>query len=57
MNLNNSQFSEHLSGKLNPPKKFKGTKDSNPYTQLNQMLDYQIKQAKLELIKKKNDQI
>ena len=36
------------------PKKIKSSGGANPYKQLNQMLDFQIKQAKLEKIKGKN---
>ncbi len=52
-----SQFPEHIPDPNQVPKKIKSTGGSNPYKQLNQMIEYQIKQAKLEKLKKKNEWI
>ncbi len=49
-----SQFPEHAPSANTPPKKIKSSGGPNPYKQLNQMLDFQIKQAKLENLKEKN---
>jgi len=54
MNPTYSQFPEHVPYLANTPKKIKTPGESNPYKQLNQMLEFQIKQAKLESLKKKN---
>jgi hypothetical protein len=51
---NYSQFPEHAPDPKQTPKKIKSSGGANPYKQLNQMLDFQIKQAKLEKIKEKN---
>jgi len=48
-----SQFSDLDPKSNNTPKKIKASGGSNPYKQLNQMLDFQIKQEKLEDLKKK----
>jgi hypothetical protein len=49
---NYSQFPDHVPGANQMPKKIKTSGGANPYKQLNQMLDFQIKQAKLEKLKK-----
>ena len=49
-----SQFPDHTPDPKQAPKKIKSSGGANPYKQLNQMLDFQIKQAKLEKIKGKN---
>jgi hypothetical protein len=49
-----SQFPENEPSANTPPKKIKSSGGPNPYKQLNQMLDFQIKQAKLEKLKAKN---
>ena len=46
-----SQFPEHIPDSNQVPKKIKASGGANPYKQLNQMLDFQIKQAKLEKLK------
>ena len=43
-----SQFPEHIPDPNQVPKKVKARCGANPYKQLNQLLDFQIKQAKLE---------
>jgi hypothetical protein len=48
-----SQFPENAPDPKRVPKKIKSSGGANPYKQLNQMLDFQIKQAKLEKMKKK----
>jgi hypothetical protein len=53
MNPISSQFSDRESKSKNIPKKIKSSGGSNPYKQLNQMLDFEIKQEKLEDLKKK----
>jgi hypothetical protein len=50
---NYSQFHENAPDPKRVPKKIKSSGGANPYKQLNQMLDFQIKQAKLEKMKKK----
>jgi hypothetical protein len=50
-----SQFPEHIPDPNQVPKKIKASGGANPYKQLNQMLDFQIKQAKLEKLKQKNE--
>jgi hypothetical protein len=50
----NSQFPDRKPDPKQAPKKIKSSGGANPYKQLNQMLDFQIKQAKLEKIKEKN---
>lgn len=50
-----SQFPEHIPDTNQIPKKIKASSGANPYKQLNQMLDFQIKQAKLEKLKQKNE--
>ena len=52
---NYSQFPEHAPDPKQTPKKIKSSGGANPYKQLNQMLDFQIKQAKLEKIKEKKE--
>jgi len=52
---NYSQFPEHAPDPKKVPKKIKSSGGANPYKQLNQMLDFQIKQAKLEKIKEKKE--
>jgi hypothetical protein len=52
---NYSQFPEHAPDPKRVPKKIKSSGGANPYKQLNQMLDFQIKQAKLEKIKDKKE--
>jgi hypothetical protein len=52
---NNSQFPNHAPDPKQVPKKIKSSGGSNPYKQLNQMLDFQLKQAKLDEIKKKKE--
>jgi len=49
-----SQFPNHAPDPKQVPKKIKSSGGSNPYKQLNQMLDYQLKQAKLEKMRQKN---
>jgi hypothetical protein len=49
-----SQFPNHAPDPKQVPKKIKTSSGSNPYKQLNQMLDFQLKQAKLEKIKQEN---
>jgi hypothetical protein len=49
-----SQFPDHESDPKQAPKKIKSSGGANPYKQLNQMLDFQIKQAKLENLNEKN---
>ena len=55
MQPTSSQFPERESKSKNIPKKIKSSGGSNPYKQLNQMLDFQIKQQKLEDLKKKKN--
>jgi hypothetical protein len=50
-----SQFPNHAPDPKQVPKKIKISGGSNPYKQLNQMLDFQIKQAKLKKLNEKND--
>jgi len=50
-----SQFPNHAPDPKQGPKKIKTSGGSNPYKQLNQMLDFQIKQAKLKKLNEKND--
>ena len=50
-----SQFPEHIPDPNQVPKKIKASGGVNPYKQLNQMLDFQIRQAKLEKLKQKNE--
>ena len=50
-----SQFPDHTPDPKKAPKKIKSSGGANPYKQLNQMLDFQIKQAKLEKIKEKKE--
>lgn len=50
-----SQFPDRESKPNTMPKKIKSSGGSNPYKQLNQMLDFQIKQEKLEALKKKKN--
>ena len=52
---NYSQFPEHAPDPKKVPKKIKSSGGANPYKQLNQMLDFQIKQAKLDELKKKKE--
>jgi hypothetical protein len=52
---NYSQFPEHAPNPKKVPKKVKSSGGANPYKQLNQMLEFQIKQAKLEKIKEKKE--
>jgi hypothetical protein len=52
---NYSQFPEHATNPKKVPKKIKSSGGANPYKQLNQMLDFQIKQEKLEEFKKKKN--
>jgi hypothetical protein len=52
---NYSQFPENAPNPKRVPKKIKSSGGANPYKQLNQMLDFQIKQAKLEKIKDKKE--
>lgn len=47
------QFSEVEPQKKEPPKKIKYSGGGNPYAFLNHMIDFQIKQAKLEELNKK----
>lgn len=49
-----SQFPEHVPDPKLVPKKIKSSGGANPNKQLNQMLDFQIKQAKLKKLKEKN---
>ncbi len=49
-----SQFPDHIPDPNRVPKKIKASGGANPYKQLNQMLDFQIKQAKLEKLIQKN---
>ena len=49
-----SQFPENIPNPNEAPNKIKPSGGANPYKQLNQMLDYQIKQAKLEKLNQKN---
>jgi len=53
MNPISSQFSYRESKSNNIPEKIKSSGGSNPYKQLNQMLDFQVKQEKLGDLKKK----
>ena len=53
MEPTSSQFPDREPKSNNIPKKIKSSGGSNPYKQLNQMLDFQIKQEKLEDLKKK----
>ena len=53
MQPTSSQFPDREPKSNNIPKKIKSSGGSNPYKQLNQMLDFQIKQEKLEDLKKK----
>ena len=55
MQPTSSQFPERESKSKNIPKKIKSSGGSNPYKQFNQMLDFQIKQQKLEDLKKKKN--
>jgi hypothetical protein len=50
-----SQFPEHIPDPNQVPKKIKVSGGANPYKQLNQMLDFQIKQAKLAKLERKNE--
>jgi len=50
-----SQFPDRNSKPNTMPKKIKSSGGSNPYKQLNQMLEFQIKQEKLEALKKKKN--
>jgi hypothetical protein len=50
-----SQFPEHIPDPNQVPKKIKVSGGANPYKQLNQMLDFQIKQAKLAKLEQKNE--
>ena len=50
-----SQFPGHTPDPKQVPKKVKSSGGANPYKQLNQMLDFQLKQAKLEKIKEKKE--
>jgi len=52
---NYSQFHNHVPDTKQVPKKIKSSGGSNPYKQLNQMLDFQLKQAKLERLKEKKE--
>lgn len=52
---NHSQFPDQAPNPKKLPKKIKSSGGGNPYKQLNQMLDFQIKQAKLEKMKKKKN--
>ncbi len=52
---NYSQFPNQAPDPKQVPKKIKSSGGSNPYKQLNQMLDFQLKQAKLEKMKEKKD--
>jgi hypothetical protein len=52
---NYSQFPENAPNQRKVPKKIKSSGGANPYKQLNQMLEFQIKQAKLEKIKEKKE--
>ena len=52
---NYSQFPDQAPDPKKAPKKIKSAGGANPYKQLNQMLDFQIKQAKLEKIKEKKE--
>ena len=56
MYTNYSQFPDQAPDPKKVPKKIKSSGGANPYKQLNQMLDFQIKQAKLEKIKKKKNE-
>lgn len=47
------QFSGVEAQKKEPPKKIKYSGGSNPYAYLNHMIDFQIKQAKLDALNKK----
>jgi hypothetical protein len=47
------QFNRIEPQKQEPPKKIKYSGGGNPYAYLNHMIDYQIKQAKLEELNKK----
>ena len=49
------QFSGVEAQKKEPPKKIKYSGGGNPYAYLNHMIDYQIKQAKLEELNKKTN--
>ena len=55
MNPSNSQFPDHTPDPKQVPKKIKSSGGANPYKQLNQMLEFQIKQAKLEKLKEKKE--
>jgi hypothetical protein len=50
---NYSQFPDHVPGANQVPKKIKTSGGANPYKQLNQMLNFQIKQAKLNQLQRK----
>ena len=52
---NYSQFPDQAPDPKKLPKKIKSSGGANPYKQLNQMLDFQIKQAKLEKIREKKE--
>lgn len=52
---NYSQFPDHAPDPKQVPKKIKSSGGTNPYKQLNQMLDFQLKQAKLEKMKEKKE--
>ena len=52
---NYSQFPERAPDPKKVPKKIKSSGGASPYKQLNQMLDFQIKQAKLDELKKKKE--
>jgi hypothetical protein len=52
---NYSQFPDQAPDPKKVPKKIKSSGGANPYKQLNQMLDFQLKQAKLERIKEKKE--
>ncbi len=45
----------HAPDQKQVPKKIKSSGGSNPYKHLNQMLDFQLKQARLEEIRKKKE--
>ena len=52
MNPMYSQFPQHTPAPNQVPKKIKTSGGANPYKQLNQMLEFQIKQAKLNKLKR-----
>lgn len=53
MNPVSRQFNGTEPQKNEPPEKIKYSGGGNPYAYLNHMIDYQIKQAKLEELNKK----